>query len=120
MRQRKIGGKMISAMTPSQRLPPLRLERAPATDIEKQQLRTRCLQIVFRLQGSLLSWKEVQTRAATMERDALAEASRQVREPTRATSVLERPQTTADGMPMSKGGIILPTGGLIVGVGNGR
>lgn len=116
MRQRKIGGQMISALSPSQRLPPLRLERAPATDLEQQKLRTRCLQIVFRLQGALLSWKEVQLRAQGMEREALAEANRQVREPTRATSVLEKPKTTHDGMPVSKGGIILPSGGLIVGV----
>lgn len=117
MRQRKIGGKLIQAMPQSQALPPLRLERAPRTDTEKQQLRTRCQQIVFRLQGSLLSWKQVQTRAASMERDALAEANRKVREPTRTSSVLEKPKTTLDGMPMSKGGIILPGGGgLIVGV----
>lgn len=116
MRQRKIGGQMISALTPSQRLPPLRLERAPTTAAERAKLRIRCEQIVFRLQGALLTWKQVQLRALGMEREALAEASRQVREPTRAQSVLERPTATVDGMPVSKGGIILPSGGLIVGV----
>jgi len=116
MRQRKIGGQMISALTPSQRLPPLRLERAPATAEEREKLRVRCQQIVFRLQGALLSWKEVKLRAQGMEREALAEANRKVREPTRTTSVLERPKTTVDGMAVSKGGIILPSGGLIVGV----
>ncbi len=76
MRQRKIGGQMISAMTPSQRLPPLRLERAPATAEERAKLRIRCQQIVFRLQGALLTWAQVKTRAQGMECEALAEANR--------------------------------------------
>lgn len=116
MRQRTIGGQRIVAMRPSQKLPPLRLERAPRTETERTELRTRCLQIVFRLQGALLSWKDVQLRAQTMEREALTEASRQVREPTRATSVLERPGQP-DGLQRTPGGIIIPTGGLIVGAG---
>jgi hypothetical protein len=118
MRQRTIGGQVIVAMKPSQRLPPLRLERAPRDEAELEQLRLRCLQIVFRLQGNLLTWKQVQTRAQGMEREALKEANRKVREPTRAMSVLAKPGP--DGLARSKGGILLPSGGSLIVSPHGR
>lgn len=74
--------------TTHEALPPYRIDRPPKTAAEHDALRKHCRQVVATLQGRLLSRKEINIRAEAMANEAIAEASRLVREAVKGRATL--------------------------------